>query len=247
MDSERCLSTPVSLTNKDYKRHLRVLKNRLKAKDHRLRTKAKTKLLETQVKQLSEQISQLRRTAESAKEVGLEEAGEELRQELSRVVGTGAGEEGIEGLLREATEKFGPRGSVRVDWLRSAFQRTVALLVPESVLLSLALSDDRMLEMQSLLQASLSTQQYELFITMQRESSVQRLALAKALDSFKDGAAAIWCHASRLHSMLHSEVRPLFEPKQLGRFVLWIHRHYAKLKAEEVLDYGHNSTEVLNA
>lgn len=244
-------SSPAPPPIKSQKRHLRLLKNRMKSKDYRKRSNTRTKQLEAKVRELSKQLTHLRPVARSTEEVSLEEEGEELRSELMRrfsavVTEPGSGQEGIERLMREVTEKFGPRGSIRIDWLRSIFQRTVGMMIPESVLLSLALSDENFSEMRSLLQASLSVEQFDLFLTMQRESAAQRLALAEVLNGFKISAAAIWQHASCLHTMIRSELRPLLQPKQLGRFILWVNLQYADLKIEEVLDYGHNSTEVLN-
>lgn len=244
-------SSPAPPLIKSHKRHLRLLKNRLKSKDYRKRSNARTKQLEAKVRELSEQLTQLRTVAGSTKEVSLEREGEELRSELMRkfsaaVADPGSGQEDIEGLMREVTEKLGPRGSIRIEWLRSIFQRTVAMMIPEPVLLSLALSDENFTEMRSLLQASLSGEQFDLFLTIQRESAAQRLALAEALSGFKTSTAAISQHASCLHTMIRSKLRPLFHTKQLGRFVLWVNSQYANLKIEEVLDYGHNCTEVLN-
>ena len=243
-------STVLKLT-KAQKRCERLIKNRQLAKDYRVRYKARTQQLEAQVRQLSEEAAQLKGLAEAAKEEQSEDQVTEMRDAFFDKITAAAtnptsGDEEISALMDELADTLGPRGFVFVECLRTTFQRTVAMMVPECMLFSLAFNEERLGEMQSLLQASLSPQQYEMFLKVHRESAVQRLALAEALDNFKTVARDLWHHTDVLHSLIRTRFRSILQPRQTARAAMRIHSVYKHLKAEEVLNYGRNSLELLN-
>ena len=245
------MNSDTSPPKSTHKRHLRLLKNRLKAKIYRLRNKSRISRLESQIDQLSHQISSLK---EASKIVELPRITEVLAikdtllEKMNAAVETqgSAGEVEIESLLKQASEMFSPTGWARVDLLRTAFQRTVAMIVPEPVLLCLALNEGRFQDMQKLMESSMSPEMYQLLLTWQRENNTQKQELIDTFSRFKSVSQSIWYHASRLYTMVHSHLRPLFTSKQLGRMMLWVNQNYSDLKTEQVLDYGHHSTEVLN-
>ena len=232
------------------KRRERLLKNRQLAKDYRVRYKARVQQLEAQVRQLLEEAAELRGLAEKAKEVHSDDQVTEVRDAFFEQISSAAAnpacaEEEISALMDELADTVGPRGPVFLECLRSTFQRTVAMMVPECVLFCLALSESKLPEVQSLVQASLGTEQYELFATMQQESKVQLLALAQALGNFKEVAGEIWHYTDSLHSLIHTNFRSILQPRQTARTAMRVHRLFQHLKAEEVLNYGRNSSELL--
>lgn len=228
------------------KRRQRLLKNRKLAKNYRVRDKARILQLESQVRQLTQEAAQLQLKAEEAKKGQVTIArGTFLEKITSAAENTAVGDEEIAALIDELADTVGPRGLVFVDCLRTTFQRTVAMMVPEPVLLSLALSEERLVELRSLLQASLSIEQYERFITIQRESASQRLALAEALDGFKTVAGEIWHHSDTLHCLIRSTFKSILRPRQMARMGMRIHTFFKHLEAEKVLNYGSNSSELL--
>ena len=233
------------------KRRERLLKNRQLAKDYRVRYKARVQQLEAQVRQLSEEAAELRGLAEKAKEEHNDDQVIKVRDAFFEQISSAAtnpacAEEEISALMDELADTVGPRGPVFLECLRSTFQRTVAMMVPECVLLCLALNEGQLPEMQSLLQASLGAEQYELFATMQKESKVQLLALAQALGNFKKTAGEIWHYTDVLHSLIRTRFRTIMQPRQCARMVMRLHKLFRHLKTEEVLNHGSNSSELLN-
>ncbi len=154
-------------------------------------------------------------------------------------------DEEISAIMDELSDTTGSRGLVFLECLRNTFQRTVAMLVPVCVLLCLAPSEEQLSEVQSLVQASLSAQQYEVFLTMLRERNVQLLAVAQALDSFKGVSMDIWRSTDVLHSLIRTRFRSILNPRQTVRTTMRFHKLFSHLKTEEVLNYGRNSTELL--
>lgn len=236
---------------KAQKRSERLVKNRQLAKDYRVRYKARTQQLEAQVRQLSAEAAQLKGLAEAAKNEQTEDQVTQMRDAFFEKITAAAtnptsGEEEISALMDELADTLGPRGYVFVECLRTTFQRTVAMMVPECMLFCLALSEERMVEMQGLLQASLSPQQYDVFLTCHRESAAQRHALAEALDNFKTVARDLWRHTDVLHSLIRNRFRSILQPRQTARAAMRVHSLFKHLKAEEVLNYGRNTSELLN-
>ena len=233
------------------KRRQRILKNQKLAKNYRVLDKARILQLESQVRQLTQEAAQLQLQAEERAKEGRNKdqvttaRGTFLETITSAADNPAVGDEEIAALIDELADTVGPRGLVFVDCLRTAFQRTVAMMVPEQVLLSLALSEERLVELRNLLQASLSIEQYERFITIQRESASQRLALAEALDGFKAVAGEIWHHSDTLHCLIRSTFKSILRPRQMARMGMRIHTLFKHLQAEKVLNYGSNSSELL--
>jgi hypothetical protein len=235
---------------KAQKRRERLLKNQQLAKDYRVRYKARVQQLEAQVRQLSEEAAELRGLAEKAKEVHSDDQVTEVRDAFFEQISSAAtnpacADEEISTLMDELADTVGPRGPVFLECLRSTFQRTVAMMVPECVMLCLALNEGKLPEVHSMLKASLGAQQYELFATMQQESKVELLAVAQALGNFKEVAGEIWHYTDVLHSLIRTRFRSIMQPRQCARMVMRLHKLFRHLKAEEVLNYGRNSSELL--
>lgn len=231
------------------KRHRRLRRNRGFAKEARNRTKAKLECLESQVKQLSEEASRLK-----AERIALEPAilasayhrdetafVEKIGEMMGRAETTDAE---ISTLIDETRDKLGVGGALHTESLKDAVTRTIEMMLPEQILTAMFLSkEDIMPEFHTRLQSSLGAELHAACLHYFRQET---LHLAEALSSFKSVAEEIARHVQALHILLMTKLRPIMNARQCAQLVLWLHKHYISLSPEKVLNYGHNSMELLN-
>lgn len=221
----------------------RLIKNRAFSRAYRLRSKAHIASLECQYRLLSSELRNLRKMTNLSSSDEIVKEQDVYFQRL-REVETGKEDEIVE-IMDELSDNLGPEGWVRVEYIRKYFQRTVSVMIPECMLLGLVLNEEKLQEVQSLLQATLPAQTYEVLMRVLRESAAQRTALTEALDGFKHLAADILHQSNFVHTLIRTRFRPMFRPSQVATMALRLRQHFLHLKAEEVLDYGRNCTEVL--
>lgn len=229
---------------------IRLQRNRQFAQDSRLRLKSRIFDLESQAQRLSceacrlQSIIQKRQQSENANP--LTTSGIALLQDYMHVLENDqVTEEEIEGLLQETIGKMGAAGSLRLGALRQAFQSTVSVMIPEAVLCFMALSAADALNLaESGILSSIGLQAAAVFQQFQRDLEIE--GLRDLLEQFKTAMGEVWQQMDIFYSLVRT-MKQVLSPRQQVHLAVWICMHYYHLKTEAVLDYGHNSTEVLSS
>lgn len=234
--------TPARLS-KTQKRQKRLAKNREKAKMCRERKKKKISELEAQVQRLTREVKRLRSTAAAHQPVFDGRFGQTVAaffERLERLLGeAGDQEQALAAAVNDAKEVIYSRE--RVDAIQVKFQHTVDLMVPPLFSFS---------------ETSLPIHNPTSFrnIAYEKEQATHRLCcrywqeqkpdVGQLLENLRTEAAAICDSTDLLYTQL-DRVQPPWSARQSAIFSLWLGRHYLQLPIEKVLNYGHNSTEVL--
>ena len=229
----------------------RLLKNRQFAQDSRLRRKEKIEELERQVQELSAESIQLQARIASTRlsphSVEVDEAKDSLLRKLESFVGKDVVLQAeLREVMEEMKDKLGIEGTIRIKSLRNVFQQTIASLVPNPVLVSLVLHEAYQSSTLPLMQASLGPELFQVFSAHYPALLPQFSAVRETLDSFKASAVDIMQQISALHALVTQAIRGNMSPVQCARFILWLDKHCSQLEAEKVLNYGHNTSELLN-
>lgn len=230
------------------KKQKRLIRNRELAKDYRKRCGARISDLEKQVKELGNEANQLREVVKSVGDRGEDDSVVQARalcfaKLRSEIATPTPNPDTIVSLMDELSGAVGTRGSVLIESMRNFFQRTVSSILPEPLLLCLALNDSQ--NISELLQSSLSPELYSSFLTLHKVSSPLHASLNSDLHAFKSLAAELWSHADTIQSLIF-KVKVILRPEQIARCALRVYSQFQHLKAEEVLNFGQNSMEVLN-
>jgi hypothetical protein len=216
-----------------------------------LRCKEKIGELERQVQDLSAESIQLRARIASARlsphSVEVDEAKDSLLRKLESFVGKDVVPQAeIREVMEEMRDKLGFEGTIRIKTLRNVFQQTIASLVPHPVLVSLVLHEAYQSDTLPLMQASLGPELFHVFSAHYPALIPQFTAVRETLDSFKATASDIMQQISGLNSLVAQAIRANMSPVQCARFILWLDKNNSQLEAEKVLNYGHNTSELLN-
>ena len=231
------------------KRHRRLRRNRGFAKEARNRNKAKLDSLESQFKQLSEEANRLKAERMAIEPAILASAFHRDQTTFVKKVGEMLGsaettDAQINAVIEEAMTDLGVGGTLHAESLKDAFTRTIEMMIPEQILLALLLSQrDVVPEFRARIESSLGAGVHAACLRYLRQETP---LLKDALSSFKSVAEEIGKHVQALNTLLMG-LRPILSARQCAQLVQWLHKHYVSLSPEKVLNYGHNSMELLNA
>jgi hypothetical protein len=236
-----------SQPTKAEKRLKRLVRNSQKAKSCRQRKKAKITSLESEVEQLSDQVQRLRAEASALAPVFDGAFGAAVEAFFLNIANLlqmpGNHDEELTAALTEAKEVIHNRK--RIEAIRSKFQLTAELMVPEILYCSLNIRPE--------VQPSLST--HFQGISLEKEQAAQRLcsrycraqnpAIREMLETVRTEAVAI-CHSVDILYARLEGLQPPASSRQAAAFALWLSKYYLTLPIEKVLNYGHNSAEMLS-
>lgn len=237
-----------SLPTRAQKRLERLHRNRAKAKCCRQRKKAKVASLESEVAQLSELAKRLQAEASALQPVfdGSFGAAVEtfFRNIESLLRAPGNHDTELTAALTEAKEVI--YSQKRIESMRTKFQNTVELMVPEILYCSLNIRPERE---QRELPTAFHTLPYEQQQAAHRLClnywRAQKSAIGETLETLRIEAAAICQSVDLLYTVLEG-LQPPASARQAAAFALWLSKYYMQLPIEKVLNYGHNSTEMLS-
>ena len=241
-------ATSPTLSTKTQRRLQRLLRNRQKARTCRQRKKAKITSLESEVERLSEQVRRLKAEASALKPVydgtfgaAVETFFRNIENLLQR---PGNNDEELAAQLLEAKEVIHSRK--RIEAMRTKFQHTVELMVPEVLYCSLNIRPDVDIPDLSTCFHTISYEkQQAAYRLCRRYWRSQKPAIRDMLKTLRIEAATICQSVDVLYTVLEG-LQPPASPRQAAAFALWLSKYYMNLPIEKVLNYGHNSTEVLS-
>lgn len=239
------------MTRKRGNTHNRRLRNREFARDSRLRTKLRISDLEKQVSDLSAEVQRLRLIAEIVNAFDnrhpMRKIGISIFKEcMELLINPEITDDEIEEFMRESTEKAGLRSETRQNALRYAFQMTVNLMIPRSVLCCLAISEAQAVtETELAMEASLGPLSAAVFHQLMTSHIDQIESVRNALEAFKSTAGEFF-EQVKLTMKEVVKVKKVLKPRQLMRHLIYVISKYRYLHPELILDYGRNCTEVLN-
>lgn len=252
--SSKCSSSSESLKHLTdaQKRHRRLCRNREFAKEARNRNKAREEYLELQVKQLTEEANQLKAEQETLKPALLASAFQRDRAvfqaKLAEMLQNPQTTEAELNTLIDGTkDKLCVGERLHSESLQEAFNRTVDMMIPEQVVVSLMMGQENALpEFEALVQSSLSANLIARFRDAQMHFREETPGLKEALNRFKSAADGLRQHVQTFESLLLS-LRPILSARQCALWSLWLNKYETCLSSEKVLNYGRNSMELLNA
>lgn len=231
------------------KRQKRLHQKRISAKTSRQKQKNRLNSLEMQVNRLNDELHLLQTAQNSVCPALLDEVFREEHfksiNKLAELVGNPqATEEEIKAELLNWHKKL---AVLRGEMQQMMFYRTVEMMIPGHISQSLCLCDiEAFPEFQSLLRSfPLSPSQLSAFHASQLYFHSLKPELTREISAFKSTADEICSHVNRLQDLILS-ILSLTKPRQCALFAMWFTAKYAGVDVEKVLNYGHNTMEVLN-
>lgn len=224
------------------KNHQRLSKNRLQAKSLRMRNRARLHYLESQFHCLSSEARQLRVIA-AYPEMFCGTYGAEVVRLFEKVEETvkrkDATEREIEEVLEECKEKVGVTGGVRREAVRETFRSTVDVVLPEILTACVRIGEygDCPVETRS----PTERQVYSSLLSHTHSIRPQILSLIHSIHT----ESALISRSADIISSFIEGLRPLLSSRQMALFALWIKKYYLGLSPELVLDFGRNTSEML--
>jgi len=153
-------------------------------------------------------------------------------------------DEELAAALTEAKEVI--NNQKRIEAIRTKFQNTVELMVPEILYCSLNFRPERACPDLSTAFRTLPYEQQQSAHRLCRQFWLaQKSSIGEMLETLRTEAAAI-CHSVDILDTVLEGLQPPASARQAAAFALWLSKYYMQLPVEKVLNYGHNSTEMLS-
>lgn len=171
--------------------------------------------------------------------------GIEILADIREIVGNkDVTDEEIAAFMLKTKEKVEP---IRQEETRQAFQRTILTTIPSSLLCCMPVNAaEAQTQTQALLQSSVGAQASAAFRLFQSYYQAHSEEVNETLEGFKHFARHFWTNVESSRSLMN-RLQPILRPRQWIHMILWLCKQYPQLGTEKMLNYGHNSTEVLSS